>query len=263
MDLSQFQQKDKFLMLALDQRSSFKKLLNTEDKEIIKEEKRGIIEALRDQFSGVLLDPQYGLPVYQNKEKPFLLCVEKSGFKEDNGERFNEEEYSVEQLKNLGASGVKLLLNFNPHLPRAQEQVALAKKISDEAKGFELPFFLEVVTYGDGEKGQLIQDSIISLLGGEVTADVFKLEFPGDTFNCRKISEMLGETPWILLSAGEDFETFKSKLIDASQNGASGFLAGRALWQESLKLQGEAKEKFLASTLKERFKEISEIVLAK
>ena len=90
---------------------------------------------------------------------------------------------------------------------------------------------------------------------------VFKLEYPGNAASCRQVTELLGETPWVLLSRGKVFEEFKNDLKIAMANGASGFLAGRTLWQEAAALQGLAREQFLTQTLPTRFRELVSIVL--
>ena len=68
------------------------------------------------------------------------------------------------------------------------------------------------------------------------------MEFPYDIkFNqdrrawrqaCAELSEACA-VPWVLLSAGVDFEQFKPQAQVACENGASGFLAGRAIWKEA------------------------------
>lgn len=259
-DLAQFTAQNKFLMLALDHRESIRKMFQS-DKEA-SEFKKEIIEALADQFSSILIDVEYGLPAYKNKTKPFLLPVEKSGYREIDGERVTELEHSVEELRQLGASGIKLLLYFNPVGETASKQLEIAKQVEEDCLKENLPFFLEIVTYGSIPKQKLVIDSVKYFLQGGVYPDVFKLEYPEDAGICKEITEILGKTPWILLTAGEDFDLFKNQLQIAIQNGCSGFLAGRALWQELLKLEGEERKKFLTKTLPTRFREISKIANA-
>ncbi len=43
----------------------------------------------------------------------------------------------------------------------------------------------------------------------------------------------LAGRPWVMLSAGAEKENFQNILLHAFQAGASGFLAGRAIWQAS------------------------------
>lgn len=259
-DLAQFTAQNKFLMLALDHRESIREILQTSQK--ISELKKEIIKALADQFSSILIDVECGLPAYKNKAKPFLLPVEKSGYREIDGERVTELEHSVEELKQMGASGIKLLLYFNPAGETARKQLETAKQVEENCLKENMPFFLEILTYSSTPKQKLVIDSVKYFLQGGVYPDVFKLEYPEDAGICKEITEMLGKTPWILLTAGEDFDQFKNQLQIAVQNGCLGFLAGRALWKELLKLEGEERKKFLTQTLPARFREISKIATA-
>ncbi len=47
---------------------------------------------------------------------------------------------------------------------------------------------------------------------------------------------MCGEVPWAVLSAGVDHETFVGQVETAMANGASGVIAGRALWKDCISL---------------------------
>ncbi|MDO8429319.1 MAG: DUF2090 domain-containing protein [Candidatus Daviesbacteria bacterium] len=271
MALDQFKKDDKFLMLALDHRGSFKKLINSEDPESVSYEavsslKGEIIKSVEDQFSAVLLDQEYGLAAF-DKSKPFLLPLEKSGYTDQAGERLTEIGYKVSDLKNDGASGAKILLYFNPHLKTAKTQLETARQVLDECKQNNFPLFLEIVTYVSGSedikplRAGLVLDSVRIFIESGIIPDVWKLEYPGNFEACREISKLVGDTPWILLTRGDSFETFSEELKEAIRAGAKGFLAGRALWQEVGGLEGEAKDKFLKEVLPTRFSEISKIVL--
>lgn len=269
MDLSKFKQHGKFLMLALDHRGSFKKYIgkNPEavtDAEIIKVKKM-IIDSLADLFSGVLIDPEWGLPAYHHA-KPYLLCVEKTGYEASGDERITELEYSVPELKKMGAGGIKILLYMNPEAKSTKKQLATAKKVLADCKKNRLPFFLEIVTYGNETLGksrsEWVLRSLQKFLEAKIIPDVFKLEYSGDAESCKKITAMLGKTPWILLTRGESFEVFKEQLRVAVAAGAVGFLAGRALWQELANYPDDAgKKKFLETVVRARFEEINGIVL--
>lgn len=270
-DLTKFQIKGKFLMLALDHRGSFKKYINPNDPEAVTDQeliqtKALIIESVQEQFSGVLLDLDWGLSGYKSKNKPYLLPLEKSGYTDSKGEKITELEYSAKQLKEQGASGTKLLLYFNPESESITQQIKTAKLAMMDSQENEMLFFLEIVTYGNEELGKTraewVLRSIEMLVENNVVPDVWKLEFPGDLESCKKISKLVGKTPWILLTRGEKFSVFEKQLTDAVTAGAVGFLAGRALWQEISEYKTEAEKKeFLNKVVADRFRKISEIVL--
>lgn len=273
MILDQFKKDEKFLMLALDHRGSFKKLINQQDPEQVSEKdaillKREIVNSVKNQFSAVLLDQEYGLPAF-DKSKPFLLPIEKSGYTDQLGERLTEVGYTVADLKNDGASGAKILIYFNPHLSTAQSQLETAKKVLDECRQNNFPLFLEIVTYVSGNedikllRSGLVLDSVRVFIESGIIPDVWKLEYPGSFEACSQINKLVGDTPWILLTRGDSFETFREELKEAVRAGAKGFLAGRALWQEVCSLKGEEKQNFLEKTLPQRFQQISEITSSK
>lgn len=270
MDLEKFKKGGAFLMLAFDHRGSFRKMINPQDPEgVSKVEgvafKKAIIDSVSDQFSALLIDVEYGLKAYPNPEKPFLLPIEKSGFKDVEGERLAQLEYEAKELKDKGAAGVKLLLYFHPQYVSAASQLNVAREVMHDAMVNNLPLFLEIVVYQ--KSGELsLEDrvnlelrSIEQFLTAGVRPDVFKLQYPGSKVSCKKVTKLLGATPWILLTGGDDFEVFKEQLKESEAAGCQGFLAGRALWKEVFKLNGREKENFLKTTLPQRFSEISQI----
>jgi tagatose-1,6-bisphosphate aldolase len=95
--------------------------------------------------------------------------------------------------------------------------------------------------------------------------DVLKAEFPLDTANpdeaqwtaaCAEISAA-SITPWILLSAAVDYETYLRQVTAACNAGASGIAVGRAVWQEAISLQSEARLAFLRTTGCERLSRLT------
>lgn len=269
-NLKKFQDHKKYLMLALDHRGSFRKYINPSDPgkatddDLIKT-KALIIKALEDQFSGVLLDPDWGMSAYKSKNKPYLLCLEKTGYVENDGEKITELQYSARQLKEWGASGVKLLIYFNPEAKSARQQIKTARAALADSHKNKLPLFLEIVTYGDKKKNnqsELVLDSVKMFLKNNIVPDVWKLEYPGNKKSCEKITVLVGKTPWIILTGGATFKVFAKQLQDAIATGAVGFLAGRALWQEISDYKTETgKKEFLRTVVAERFREIAKICL--
>lgn len=270
-NLSQFQKSNKYLMLALDHRTSFKKLMNPENQDSVLDEevinlKAEIIHSVEDQLSGVLIDEIFGLKAYPQRSKPFLLPVEKSGYTDKVGEKMTEIEFSLEQLREYGADGAKLLLYYNPYLKSAEAQLETAKKFIDDCKANSFPSFLEIVTYEPDheetieEREKLVIETLKIFKSKQIIPDVFKLEYPGSALACQTITAVLEEIPWILLTRGDSFDHFTEQLDEASIRGCQGFLAGRALWQEVCIMQGEDKENFLKNTLPERFKKVASIV---
>jgi tagatose 1,6-diphosphate aldolase len=99
--------------------------------------------------------------------------------------------------------------------------------------------------------------------------DVLKLEFPVDSEHdkdnsswqvaCEAVSAVC-DVPWVLLSAGVDFETFAQQTKIACRAGASGFLAGRAIWKEAVTMTTQERALFLAETGVDRIRRLEEMV---
>lgn len=272
MDLSTFTKENKFLMLALDHRESFLKMLNPQHPELVEESeaiklKGEIIKSVQDQLSGLLIDVKYGLPAYKDKTKPFLLPLEKSGVDENKGEKINVLEYSVRDLMNLGASGAKILLYFDENPQTINTQLQTAKLVLEQCKQNSFPLFIEIRVYNPAtsdlsqERAKILLDTLQKFIQANIIPDVFKLEYPGSFEDCKKITQLLNTTPWILLTKGDTFEEFQSNFKDAVKAGCRGFLAGRALWQEVFEMSGDEKLLFLQTTLPQRFAAISKIAL--
>ena len=90
--------------------------------------------------------------------------------------------------------------------------------------------------------------------------DLLKLEWPGSAEGCRRVTEALGAVPWALLSAGVGFDDFVARVRTALDNGASGFIAGRAIWGEAVKLTGAARVEFLEKTAVPRLATLSDLL---
>ena len=71
---------------------------------------------------------------------------------------------------------------------------------------------------------------------------------------------MSSQVPWVILSAGIDFELFCQQVEIACQAGASGFLGGRAIWQEAMYID-DARERaqYLSTVAADRLKRLNEI----
>lgn len=182
--------------------------------------------------------------------------------------------WSVEKIKRTGADAVKLLLHYRPDSSKEirEHQENLVKMIGNEAKRLDFPFVLEPMSfpYKDDEieneanfirrKPEIVVKTVEEFSKPEYGVDILKLEFPVDlkfvddfcygAFDgkereaifsiddayefCESITDT-SKVPWVILSAGVDIEEFLINVQIASESGASGFLAGRAVWKEFTK----------------------------
>ncbi len=252
-----------FPMLAFDHRSSFVKLLTGNDPEPTLEEiiqvKKDILQALVPYMRGTLIDEDYGLPALKRMHSlvPYLLPLEKTGYTDKAGERITEILATPKQLIEKGAQGAKLLLYTNYNVPSWTAQIKTAKNQAFLCKEAGVPFFLEFVLYTVGDvKSGTVFETVQKAIEDGLTCDVWKIPYPGNKEECEKITALVGSTPWIVLTGGTTFEEFNTQYHVAKDAGCSGFLAGRALWQEVGGLWRQEKEykEFLNNELPRRFK---------
>ncbi len=99
--------------------------------------------------------------------------------------------------------------------------------------------------------------------------EILKSEFPADIgyekdearlqAYCRQLSQV-SRLPWVLLSAGVSYDEFKKEVEIACKSGASGFMAGRALWQEAARVNSrEERLNFFRDHTVARLKELADI----
>lgn len=266
-----------FTILAFDQRDSYRKMLpDPSDLRSAKELKELVVKAAGADASAVLLDDEYGLraAVERNRASGLIMALEKSGYSGDSTYRRTElnPEWTVSHIKHFGADAVKLLIYYHPHAgDLTEQQESLCRQVAEWAAEHDLAYFLEPVLYSidpneakespafAARRPELVVETAARL--SSLGAHVLKLEFPIDNAHdnrlerwadaCRDITAA-STVPWALLSAGVDFRVFESQVEVACRNGASGFLGGRAIWKEAVKLTGDARETFLAVTIRER-----------
>lgn len=182
------------------------------------------------------------------------------------------EGWTAAKAGRAGANAVKLLLYYHPDASAEtrRHQESMARRVGEECAARDLPFLLELLAYPlDAEsedtpqyaraKPDLVCRSAAEFSKPEYGVDVLKLEFPADlryteeycrhVFDsrerpphytvaevrefCRRLDEV-STMPWVILSAGVHISEFLVQVELAAEAGASGFLCGRAIWQDAI-----------------------------
>ncbi|MFZ1680636.1 MAG: tagatose 1,6-diphosphate aldolase [Rhizobiaceae bacterium] len=265
--------KGRFKMLAVDQRPPIKNPIKAArgtaeaPYEDVAGFKAMLVELLQDQASAVLLDPHYALPRglgLLSPAKGMIVTLEDSIFTESEGGRLSSEidHWSVDKIKRVGGDAVKVLAWYRPDAApdvcRAQED--FARRIGDACARHDIPYLFELLVYPlPGESGQTrdyvemaakqadnVLESVRRFADPSFGIDIFKLESPvpasaavsGDPAAIQALFDEMGRLsarPWVMLSAGAGMAEFEAILRFAYKAGASGYLAGRAIWAEPFK----------------------------
>ena len=248
-------------------------------------EKSRMARALAPLSTAVLLDPMYGVPAIAGGALPahvgLVMCLEEYGYEGSAEGRLTGviKGWSVAKIKRMGAAAVKLLLFYQPAASVARQQEAFLRQVAEECDRYDIALLVEPISYPvqpgrrkesvefAAERPQVVIESARRL--GGLGIDLLKAEFPDDPrvetdegqmrAHCRALTEA-SPVPWVLLSAGEAFDTFQRLTAIACQEGASGFMVGRAIWQEAMSLPSPAdRERFLATTAVSRLRILSAI----
>ena len=275
---------DVFGIIAFDQRGSYRKMMPAGSSyEQLAGVKNEIIGALSRVASAILTDPAYGLraAMQMSSQSGLLLALEKSGYSGDSSYRKTEliPSWTPEKIRKCGASAVKFMVYYHPDSGGlARELEALIERVVKDCHSWDLPVFLEPMSYSldpaiskdsaafAEQRADVVIETARRL--SRTGADVLKMEFPYDIqFNqdraawraaCTRLSDA-SAVPWVLLSAGVDFEQFSPQVQVACECGASGFLAGRAIWKEAAAMSAAERAAFLHATATARLSQLLEI----
>ncbi|MHC4538092.1 MAG: tagatose 1,6-diphosphate aldolase [Planctomycetota bacterium] len=257
-----------FYIVAVDHRGPLRRALQTESPhgktiEALTSLKRDIVRHLAPATSAVLLDPEtVAAQCVADGSMPGgtgLIVALDTG---STGDPLNRttglvENWSVEKTVRMGASGVKMLLYYNPEAPQAAEREGLVRKVACDCAQYDIPLFLEPLSYAckdqnksvsPEERRQVVIETARRLV--PLGVDILKAEFPVDVSAepdeniwrdaCQELTDAC-EVPWVLLSAGVSYDTFLKQVRVACQVGASGVMAGRAVWKEAVRLSGKRR----------------------
>ena len=229
-----------------------------------------LVETLQAESSAMLLDPHYAIPHGIDRFSPakgLIVTLEDSLFEETPGGRksFVIDDWSVEKIKRMGGDAVKVLAWYRPDADPAinQHQKDFTKAIGAACAKFDIPYLFELLVYplasdtettGNYEeltskRADDVLRSVEAFAPADYGVDVFKLESPIAAKNvpgvgndgaaeAQKIFDELGRLagrPWVMLSAGAGKPEFRNILTHAYKAGASGYLAGRAIWQDAFR----------------------------
>lgn len=186
--------------LAFDQRGALKRMMakhQTEEPTVAQIEQLKVLvaEELTQYASSILLDPEYGLPASdaRNKDCGLLLAYEKTGYDVNAKGRLPDclVEWSAKRLKEQGANAVKFLLYYD--VDDAEEiniqKKAYIERIGSECVAEDIPFFLEVLTYDDNipdngsvefakVKPRKVNEAMKLFSESRFNVDVLKVEVP-------------------------------------------------------------------------------------
>jgi sulfofructosephosphate aldolase len=254
-----------FAMVAMDQRASLRTMLREHghagDDAQVARFKVAVARELAPLASGFLIDKEHVDAVAPHVPHGLILAVDR--LVQEPGAIVEDTSLDEDVEIHPAVVALKLLVIWRDDDRRA-ERVEMSRRFVELAERNGLLSVLEpVVRVGDAEREDAIVEAAREL--GAVRPSLYKCQVPlsgcGDpdaiTARARAIDAVL-PCPWVVLSQGVDPADFPRAVEASCRGGASGMLAGRAVW--TMTLDAEDPAELLREHSAPRLRELGEIV---
>ena len=241
-------------MVAMDQRESLRTMFDAAgkgrpDDSVLVDFKRTVADVLGPVASGFLIDREYGFDEIRSTLDPSTgLILAADALSQDDGGPVDDTDLDPVVLAPdfdlSGVSALKLLIIWRRDDQR-ERRLQLAQDFVRAATERGMLSVLEPVvraTPAELDSGTWNTEDAIVEAARELSVvrqSLYKVQVPlagaGNPSEQLRESERLDEAiqgPWVVLSQGVDRRNFASAVEAACRGGASGFLAGRALWSD-------------------------------
>jgi sulfofructosephosphate aldolase len=242
-----------FAMLAIDQRESMRAMFAEKQSEPVEDSqlsdfKMLALKALTPYASAVLIDRPFAWDraiVERAVAQNCALIAAADQFIATADEIVADVEIDTavvpERIRADGGAALKLLVTWRPDQP-ADRRLALVAGFIALCRRGGLASIIEPVSRKpqDGRTWDLAEGILAAARElGLSGADLYKAEVPlhgqgGEAAvrrQCAELTKLIG-SPWVVLSSGVAPNDFPTAVEWACLEGASGFLAGRAVWRE-------------------------------
>jgi len=239
-------------MVAMDQRESLRAMLGTHttaqvpDGDITKF-KLAVATALGPYASGFLIDRTFGFDqVVDDKVLPsscgLILAADKLRHPPEGGpvvETSLDEAIVPEVVRDRGVAAMKLLVVWRRDEHR-DKRLELSAEFVRRCTAAGLLSILEGVVRPTSDHDFDSQQLEVATELGALRPSLYKTQVPrrgADRVAVGRVCERITAAvpvPWVVLSQGVTIENFPAAVRTACHAGASGFLAGRAIWSDTL-----------------------------
>jgi tagatose-1,6-bisphosphate aldolase len=271
------------MVIACDQRGGMRSLLAADPEaqkaignDVLGDTKADITRYLASQASCVLVDPICAVPQLVNdgvldRQTALLIGLDASGWDTSpEGYRLSKlvEGVDARRVRELGGTGGKIMIYLRSDTPAAnRHNLAILDAVIADFAQEGLLLVVEFLTYRlEGETQDAYAAKTAELIAGgsrlclEHGSKVLKIPYPGSAEACAAVTELAGDVPWAVLSAGVDHETFLGQVETAMAGGASGVIAGRSLWKDCISLDRAVTRQRLETVAVPRLREIQAVI---
>lgn len=272
----------RMLIVAADQRNSMKATMTDApggpgaitDAELAAA-KADLVRYLGGNAPAILLDPEIALPAVVDdgtlaRGTALVVGMDASGYETVDGLRHTRfvPGVTARRVRELGGDVAKMLFYLRPDRQSADSAVAdQIRELVRDCAAEEILLIVELLTYQlDGESDDAYRAAFPGLvadgagLAVACGAKALKLQYPGSAEACAAVTAAAAGVPWAVLSAGVDHATFLEQVRAAMANGASGAMAGRSLWKDSLSISSTTRQDYLTTRALPRLRELAAVV---
>ncbi len=268
-------------MVAIDQRESLRRMFPLLDGQevddgALRRFKREATTALSPYASAVLLDRCYGV----DRSRPAglaegtALILAADDLTQPAGQPVVSSRLdplvTVDYVQQVGAEAIKLLVIWYEDGPAAERE-DLVRSFVQLADAAGVVSLVEGVVHPSvgaewadmGRRHDAIIRAAVELssYGGAIYKAEVPGYVPGDLSlvreQARQLTDMI-DVPWVVLSSGVALAEFPGAVAEAVAGGASGFLAGRAIWSDTVVAEHPAQA--LAELAVPRLRSLRDIV---
>lgn len=271
----------RMLVVAADQRNGMRAVMNCpEGPEAVSVEqlaaaKSDLVAHLGNHAPAILLDPEVALPavVDDGTLSPgtgLVVGLDASGFEVVDGLRYTRYVPGVTPgtVRDLGGDAAKMLWYLRADQPASVERVSQEiTELVDACTAEKVLLVVEILIYQlESETAEEYAERVPALVAEaariavECGSRVLKLPYPGSAQACAEVTKAAAGVPWAVLSAGVDHATFAEQVGLAVAHGASGAMAGRALWKDSLAMTSKERQELLGGRARPRLEELARVI---
>ena len=272
----------RMLIVAADQRNSMKAVMTdapsgpgSVSTAELYAAKADLVRYLGNNAPAILLDPEVAMPgvvddATLDRDTAVVVGLDASGFETVDGLRFTRfvPGMTPHRAREIGADVAKMLWYVRPARQSPESRVAdEMRELVAACAAQNLLLIVELLTYRlDGETEEEYQAAFPGLVAEAAAlaiacgAKVLKLPYAGSAAACAAVTAAAAGAPWAVLSAGVDHETFIGQVRIAVAEGASGAMAGRSLWKDSLAVDEATRRDLLVNRALPRLRDLTRAV---
>lgn len=272
----------KLAVLAIDQRDALVDIMRpaglSHEPSDLSAFKFDMCRMASEAASAVLLDPEFGIGIAKadKSARPgsvgMLVTTESERWHDTGGARLSDRHPGRDAgyVKSVDGDALKFLVFIRPDINDVNGRqlidatVRRVREVVDDCRASDVTCVVEALPYllpGEDSIPLNTEDLVVesARILDQAGPDLLKLSYPGSTEACKRVTDTI-DRPWAILSANCQFNDFCDYLKEALDEGASGYIAGRAIWREAAQAEGDERTRRINELVRPRLEKLDGIM---